>query len=159
MKLSVFEKKLTISNVVFLNCLKSNSQLFKDYILLSKFLKFIFHLLVSLLLYSYGLTIRAYVAKYDIFLVYKAQHSKTLKIISFCKRTSTQTSAIRNAHIYKTFVFISQWTECTSPMMITQNYTFFRLKLVVQTFEHSSNQSKFTEVIQVVRATNKKTIL
>ena len=43
-----------------------------------------------------------------------------------------------------------------------QNNTFCRLKLVVETFEHSTqctNQSKFTEVPKVVKPTNKKALL
>ena len=43
----------------------------------------------------------------------------------------------------------------------TQNYHFCRLKLVVETFEHSTwltNQSKFTEVPKVVKPTNKETL-
>ena len=43
-----------------------------------------------------------------------------------------------------------------------QNYAFCRLQLVVETFEHSTrwmNQTKFTEVSEVVEPTNKKTLL
>ena len=44
----------------------------------------------------------------------------------------------------------------------TQNYPFCRSKIVVETFEHSTqwmNQSKFTKVPKVVKQTNKKTLL
>ena len=44
----------------------------------------------------------------------------------------------------------------------TQNYPFSRLKLVFETFEHStywSNQSKFNKAPKVVKPTSKKTLL
>ena len=44
----------------------------------------------------------------------------------------------------------------------TQNHIFYRLKLVVETFEHSSswtNHLKYTKVPKVVKLTNKKMIL
>ena len=40
----------------------------------------------------------------------------------------------------------------------TENYLFFRLKLVVETFEHWPSVSK-TKVPKVVKPTNKKTLL
>ena len=43
-----------------------------------------------------------------------------------------------------------------------QNYAFCRLKLVVETFRHSTlltKQSKYTKVPKVVLLTNKKTLL
>ena len=44
----------------------------------------------------------------------------------------------------------------------TQNNAFFKLKLVVETFEHSTqwtNQSKSNKVLKVVKPTSKKTLL
>ena len=44
----------------------------------------------------------------------------------------------------------------------TQNYPFCRLKLLVETFKHSSlrtNQSKFTKIPPANNPTNKKTAL
>ena len=44
----------------------------------------------------------------------------------------------------------------------TQNHPFCRIKLLVETFKHSTyetNQSKFTKVPKVVETTNKKTLL
>ena len=44
----------------------------------------------------------------------------------------------------------------------TQNFLFFRLKLVGKTYEHktySINQSEFPKVPKVVKPTNKKTLL
>ena len=44
----------------------------------------------------------------------------------------------------------------------TQKYHFYRLKLLVETFGHSTkwtNQSKFNKKSKVVKATNKKTLL
>ena len=44
----------------------------------------------------------------------------------------------------------------------TQNYSFYRLQLVVETFEHSTywtNQSKSLKVPKVVKPTNKKKLL
>ena len=43
----------------------------------------------------------------------------------------------------------------------TQNYPFYRLKLLVKTFEYSTqltNQSKITDYPKVVKPTNKKTL-
>ena len=40
-----------------------------------------------------------------------------------------------------------------------QIYPHFRLKLVIKTFEHSTNQLKFTKATKVVKPTNKKTLL
>ena len=44
----------------------------------------------------------------------------------------------------------------------TQNYPFYKLQLLVETFGHStkwSNQAKFNKVPNVVESTNKKTLL
>ena len=46
------------------------------------------------------------------------------------------------------------------PNYDSQNYLFCRLKLLVETFEHSTlltKQSKFTEVPKISKQTNKKT--
>ena len=48
------------------------------------------------------------------------------------------------------------------PNYDTRNNPLFKLKLVVETFEHSTkwtNESKFTKVPKVVKPTNKKTLL
>ena len=48
------------------------------------------------------------------------------------------------------------------PNVKTQNYSFYRLKLLVKTFKHSTlltNQSKFTKVPKVFKPTNNKKLL
>ena len=48
------------------------------------------------------------------------------------------------------------------PNDVTLNYPFCSLKLVVETFAHSTqltNQSKFIKVSKVVKPTNKKALL